>query len=59
MEIEIFESEHFYIQPNDIVYVPALKQKFWGTGTTGLQTFTTLASILTVLASSVLLIKNL
>ncbi|MFT4643111.1 MAG: polysaccharide export outer membrane protein [Candidatus Azotimanducaceae bacterium] len=58
-DIAIFESEYFYIQPNDIVYVPALKQKFWGTGTTGLQTFTTLASILTVLASSVLLIKNL
>lgn len=58
-KIEIFESENFYIQPNDIIYVPPLKQKSWGIGTTGLQTFSTAVTILSFLVSSVLLVKNL
>ena len=57
--IEIFESENFYIQPNDIIYVAPLKQKSWGTGTTGLQTFSTVVTVLSFLISSVLLVKNL
>lgn len=58
-DIDIFNSEHFYIQPNDVIYVSPLPQKTWGTGTNGLQTFTTLVSILSFIASSVILIKNL
>jgi len=57
--IEIFESENFYIQPNDIVYVAPLRQKAWGTGTTGLQSFSTVVTVLSFLISSVLLVKNL
>jgi polysaccharide export outer membrane protein len=58
-DIAIFNSEHFYIQPNDVIYVSPLPQKTWGTGTNSLQTFTTLVSILSFVASSVILIKNL
>lgn len=58
-DISIFDSEHYYIQPNDIIYVPPLKRKNWGIGTTGLQTFTTIASIFAVLVSTILLIDNL
>ncbi|WP_299527823.1 polysaccharide biosynthesis/export family protein [uncultured Lutibacter sp.] len=58
-KIEIFESENFYIQPNDIIYVAPLKQKSWGTGTTGLQTFSTVVTVLSFLVSSVLLVKNI
>ncbi len=58
-KIEIFDSENFYLQPNDIVYVAPLKQKSWGTGTTGFQTITTAVTILSFLVSSVLLVKNL
>ena len=57
--IEIFESENFYIQPNDIIYVAPLKQKAWGTGATGLQSFSTVVTVLSFLISSVLLVKNL
>ena len=57
--IDVFNSKHFYIQPNDIVYVAPLKQKSWGTGTTGLQTFSTVVTVLSFLVSSVLLFKNL
>jgi len=57
--IEIFESENFYVQPNDIIYVAPLKQKSWGTGATGLQSFSTVVTVLSFLISSVLLVKNL
>lgn len=58
-KIDVFESDNFYIQPNDIVYVAPLKQKAWGTGATGFQTFSTVVTILSFVASTVLLVKNL
>jgi polysaccharide export outer membrane protein len=57
--MEVFNSEHFYIQPNDIIYVTPLKQKSWGIGTTGFQTFSTLVTVLSFIVSSVLLVKNI
>jgi len=59
LDIDIFESEHFYVKPNDVIYVPPLKQKTWGLGTTGLQTFTTVISIFTLGVTTYLLIKGL
>ena len=58
LEIDVFESENFYIQPNDIIYVAPLKQKTWGLGTTGLQTFTTIISVFTLGVTTYLLIKG-
>lgn len=58
-EIAVFESDNFYIQPNDIIYVAPLKQKSWGIGTTGLQAFTTVVSVLSFIVTSVLLVKNI
>jgi len=57
--IDVFNSKYFYIQPNDIIYVAPLKQKSWGTGTTGFQTFSTVVTVLSFIVSSVLLVKNL
>ncbi|MFD0864082.1 polysaccharide biosynthesis/export family protein [Sungkyunkwania multivorans] len=58
-QITALDSEYFYIQPNDIIVVDALPQKLIGTGTTGLQTFTTIFSVVSVITSTVLLIRNL
>ena len=58
-KIEVFESENFYIKPNDVIYVPPLKQKSWGTGTTGLQSFSTLVTVFSFIVSTVLLVKTL
>ncbi|NAS29812.1 sugar transporter [Flavobacteriaceae bacterium R38] len=55
----LLNSPYFYIQPNDQIYVKPLKQKSWGTGTTGFQTFTTIFSVVSVITSTVLLIQNL
>lgn len=59
LDIDVFESENFYIQPNDVIYITPLKQKTWGVGTTGLQTFTTVISIFTLGVTTYLLIKSL
>jgi polysaccharide export outer membrane protein len=59
LEIDVFQSPNFYIQPNDVIYIPPLKQKTWGFGTTGLQSFTTIISIFTLAVSTYLLITTL
>lgn len=56
---KVLESEYFYIQPNDMIYIKPLPQKTWGIGTTGLGTFTTIMSVLTTLTTSVLLFRTL
>ncbi|MCK0132278.1 polysaccharide biosynthesis/export family protein [Flavobacteriaceae bacterium F08102] len=58
-KVETFNHEAFYIQSNDIIYVEPLKQKSWGTGTTGVQSFTTILSVLSLVTTSILLIKTL
>lgn len=58
-DVTIFESPFFYIQPNDMLYVKPLPQKSWGTGTTGLQSFTTILSIFSALTTTYFLIRTL
>ena len=58
-DINIIESPFFYIQPNDMLYVKPLPQKAWGTGTTGLQSFTTILSIFTALTTTYFIIRTL
>lgn len=58
-KIDAFKSEVFYIKPNDIINVRALKQKSLGTGTTGLQTLTTVISIFSLITSTIILARNL
>ena len=57
--VSAFDAETFYIQSNDIVYVEPLKQKSWGTGTTGSQTFSTIISVLSLVTTTILLVRNL
>ena len=58
-DINVMSSPYFYILPNDIIYVKPLPQKAIGTGTTGLQTFTTIFSVISVITSTYLLITNI
>jgi polysaccharide biosynthesis/export protein len=57
LDASAFDSSSFYIQSNDIIYVEPLKQKSWGTGTTGLQTITTLVAVLSLVASTILIVN--
>lgn len=58
-QMTVFNSDVFYIQPNDIINIPPLKQKTLGTGLIGTQTFSTVMSVLSVLTTAYLLIKTL
>ena len=59
LDIQVFESDNFYIKPNDVIYVAPLRQKTWGVGTTGLQTFTTIISVFTLGVTTYLLVKSI
>ncbi|WP_159022988.1 polysaccharide biosynthesis/export family protein [Formosa sp. L2A11] len=56
---DVMNSPYYYIQPNDIIYVKPLPQKSWGTGETGVQTIATIASILTLGTTTLLLLDRL
>lgn len=58
-DISAFNSKVFYIMPNDIINVIPLRQKAWGTGTTGLQSLTTIITVFSLITSTVLLVRNL
>lgn len=58
-KIDAIDSEVFYIKPNDYINVMPLKQKSWGTGTTGLQTLTTIVSVFTLVTSTILIVRGL
>ncbi len=59
LDVDVMKSPYFYIQMNDIIYVKPLKQKSWGTGTTGLQTFTAIVAVMSFVTTTILLIDRL
>jgi len=58
-QIDAMNSPYYYVKPNDLILVNPLPQKSTGLGTTGLQTFTTILTIFTALATTILLIVRL
>jgi len=59
LDINSFDSDNFYVQSNDIIYVEPLKQKSWGTGTSGMQTITSLIAVLSLITTTILLVNAL
>ncbi|OBX23222.1 MULTISPECIES: polysaccharide biosynthesis/export family protein [Bizionia] len=59
LDISVMDSPYYYIQMNDIIYVKPLKQKSWGTGVTGLQTFGTIITVVSFVTTTILLIDRL
>ncbi|MDX6746232.1 polysaccharide biosynthesis/export family protein [Polaribacter sp. PL03] len=57
--IDVLNSEVFYIKPNDIINIKPLKEKSWGTGKTGLQSLSTIVSLFTLITSTIILARNL
>lgn len=58
-DVNVMHSPYYYIQPNDMIYVKPLKQKTWGTGTTGRETLTTIVSALSLVTTTILIINRL
>jgi len=57
-DVNVMKSPYYYLQPNDYIYVKPLKQKTWGTGTTGIQSLTTIIALLSLVTTTFLLLKN-
>src|SRR5690554_7330508 len=58
-KIEAMDSPYYYVKPNDLILINPLPQKSFGTGTTGLESIRTIASILSIIGTTVLLMKRL
>lgn len=58
-DINVMQSPYYYIQPNDMIYVKPLKQKTWGTGVTGRETFGTIVSVLSLFTTTILLLNRI
>ncbi len=52
------QSPCYYLQPNDYIYVKPLKQKTWGTGKTGIESLSSIITILSLATTTFLLFKN-
>lgn len=57
--LDAMNSPYYFIKPNDLILVNPLPQKSLGTGTTGLQSITTLATIIAAFSTTLLLINRL
>ncbi len=56
---DFMQSDAFYIQPNDVIYIKPLREKSWGTGQTGTKTMSTIITALSLLTTSIILINRL
>ena len=56
--IDLMKSPYYYVQPNDYIYIKPIKQKNWGVGMNGLQSFTTIVGAVSLLLTTFLLIKK-
>lgn len=57
LDKKALESPYYYLQPNDFILVNPLKQKSWGTGTTGIQSLTTIISVLSLATTIIVLMQ--
>jgi len=57
--IDALNSPYYFLKPNDLILVNPLPQKSFGTGTTAIQSITTIASIISLLATTILLFNRL
>ena len=55
---KLLTSSFYFLQPNDIIYVPPLKIRELGTGETGLQTFSSIVGIISGTALIISIINS-
>lgn len=56
--ISALQSPYYYLQPNDYIYIKPLKQKTWGTGKTGIESLSTVITLLSLITTTYLLLKK-
>ena len=58
-KLEAMQSPYYYVQPNDLILVNPLPQKSFGVVTTGLDSFRTILTVITALATTIFLFTRL
>ncbi|MDO5970572.1 polysaccharide biosynthesis/export family protein [Flavivirga aquimarina] len=58
-DANVMNSPYYYIQPNDMIYVKPIKQKSWGTGTTAFQNIGAVATVLSLITTTILLLNRI
>jgi polysaccharide export outer membrane protein len=56
-DINVMKSPYYNLQPNDYIYVKPLKQKTWGTGKTGIESLSTIITLISVVTTALVLLK--
>lgn len=56
-DVNVMHSPYYYIQPNDMIYVKPLLQKTLGTGNNTLQNLTSFVSVLSIITTTIVLLK--
>ena len=57
-DINVMQSPYYNLQPNDYIYIKPLKQKTWGTGKTGVESLSSIITILSLATTTFLLLKK-
>lgn len=57
-DVNVINSPYYYIQPNDYIYIKPLKQKSWGTGTTGIQSLSTIITLISLVTTTIVLLNR-
>lgn len=57
-DVNVMNSPYYYIQPNDYIYIKPLKQKSWGTGTTGIQSLGTIITLISLVTTTIVLLNR-
>ena len=60
--VSVFDSKYYYLQPNDLIYIPPLKIRVLGKSSTGVEAFRDIVSIIggiAAVSANVVLILNL
>ena len=55
---EIVNNPMYFIQPNDIINIKPMRQKTWGVGATGVQSFFLFSSLVTTTVALIVLFQS-
>ena len=53
----VMQSPYYNLQPNDYIYVKPLKQKTWGTGKTGIESLSTIITLISLITTTLVILK--
>jgi polysaccharide export outer membrane protein len=56
-DVNVMKSPYYNLQPNDYIYVKPLKQKTWGTGKTGIESLSTIITLISIVTTTLVLLQ--